>query len=105
MFEARLIQGSVLKKIIDAIKDIVTEINLDCSSTGEREREEEKPLITPHFLPSPSLSLPSLSSPSGISVQAMDNSHVCLVLIELGSDGFEPYRCDRNITLGLALKT
>ena len=34
MFEARLIQGSVLKKMIDAIKDIVTDINLDCSSTG-----------------------------------------------------------------------
>ncbi|XP_019863932.1 PREDICTED: proliferating cell nuclear antigen-like [Amphimedon queenslandica] len=73
MFEARLIQGSVLKKMIDAIKDIVTDINLDCSSTG-------------------------------ISVQAMDSGHVCLVLIELGSDGFEPYRCDRNITLGLGLK-
>lgn len=104
MFEARLIQGSVLKKIIDAIKDIVTEINLDCSSTGERERGR-KATYYPSLSPLPSLSLPSLSSPSGISVQAMDNSHVCLVLIELGSDGFEPYRCDRNITLGLALKT
>lgn len=34
MFEARLVQGSLLKKIIDAIKDIVTEANFDCSSTG-----------------------------------------------------------------------
>lgn len=41
---------------------------------------------------------------SGISVQAMDTSHVCLVAVEISSDGFEPYRCDRNITLGLGLK-
>lgn len=35
MFEARLIQGNLLKKVIDAIKDIVTEVNFDCSSTGK----------------------------------------------------------------------
>ena len=40
----------------------------------------------------------------GLSVQAMDGSHVCLVSVELNSDGFEPYRCDRNITLGIGLK-
>lgn len=75
--------------MIDAIKDIVTDINLDCSSTGNL-------LITnDHQV---------LSLSPGISVQAMDSGHVCLVLIELGSDGFEPYRCDRNITLGLGLK-
>ena len=35
MFEARLAQGSLLKKIIDAIKDIVREVNWDCSSSGQ----------------------------------------------------------------------
>ena len=34
MFEARLVQGSVLKKILDAVKDLVTDANFDCSETG-----------------------------------------------------------------------
>jgi proliferating cell nuclear antigen len=34
MFEARLNQASVLKKLLDAIKDLVTEANFDCSSAG-----------------------------------------------------------------------
>lgn len=74
MFEARLIQGSLLKKVLEAIHSICDDINWDCTS-------------------------------SGISVQTMDTSHVCLVSLELNSDGFEPYRCDRNITLGLKAQT
>jgi hypothetical protein len=34
MFEARLTQGELLKKIIDSIKDLVTDANFDCSATG-----------------------------------------------------------------------
>ncbi|KAH9615561.1 hypothetical protein KSS87_001408 [Heliosperma pusillum] len=34
MFEVRLVQGSLLKKVIEAIKDLVNEANFDCSSTG-----------------------------------------------------------------------
>ncbi|KAL9226658.1 hypothetical protein vseg_002445 [Gypsophila vaccaria] len=34
MFELRLVQGNLLKKVIDAIKDLVNEANFDCSSTG-----------------------------------------------------------------------
>jgi proliferating cell nuclear antigen len=34
MFEARLVQGSVLKRVIDAVKDLVTEANFDCNSNG-----------------------------------------------------------------------
>eukprot|EP00270_Netrium_digitus_P013454 TRINITY_DN4476_c0_g1_i1.p1 TRINITY_DN4476_c0_g1~~TRINITY_DN4476_c0_g1_i1.p1 ORF type:complete len:263 (+),score=44.80 TRINITY_DN4476_c0_g1_i1:438-1226(+) len=34
MFEARLVQGSLLKKILDAMKDLVTDANFDCSPTG-----------------------------------------------------------------------
>lgn len=33
-FEARLAHGAMLKKIIDSIKDLVTEGNFDCSETG-----------------------------------------------------------------------
>jgi proliferating cell nuclear antigen len=32
MFEARLTDGKILKQIIDAIKDLVTDCNLDCSA-------------------------------------------------------------------------
>ena len=31
MFEARILQGSVIKKIIEAIRELVTDANLDCN--------------------------------------------------------------------------
>ncbi|OZJ05564.1 Proliferating cell nuclear antigen [Bifiguratus adelaidae] len=40
---------------------------------------------------------------SGIAVQAMDSSHVALVALLLRADGFDPYRCDRNLPLGINL--
>lgn len=58
MFEARLTEGHILKRIVEAIKDLVNEINLDVT-------------------------------PSGISLQAMDTSHVALVSLSLSSEGFE----------------
>ncbi|KAG5449709.1 hypothetical protein CRM22_007000 [Opisthorchis felineus] len=70
MFEARLNQADIWKKVIDAIKDLVQEATLDCTENG-------------------------------ISLQAMDNAHVSLVSLLLRSDGFETYRCDRNLSLGL----
>ena len=33
----------------------------------------------------------------------MDNSHVALVSMLLKAEGFSPYRCDRNIALGINL--
>ncbi|KAI7880364.1 proliferating cell nuclear antigen [Lichtheimia hyalospora FSU 10163] len=72
MLEARLQQAKVLKGLLEAIKELVTECNFDCND-------------------------------SGISLQAMDNSHVALVSMLLRSDGFEPYRCDRNLPLGINL--
>lgn len=35
----------------------------------------------------------------------MDNSHVSLVVLSLQHDYFEKYRCDRNVSLGLDLKS
>lgn len=35
MFEAKLAEGHVLKKIIEAIKDLVSEVNIDVSPTGK----------------------------------------------------------------------
>ncbi|WIA19744.1 hypothetical protein OEZ85_005664 [Tetradesmus obliquus] len=72
MFEARLVQGNLLKKVVDAVKDLVTDANFDCSS-------------------------------SGFTLQAMDNSHVSLVSLSLRSDGFEHFRCDRNMSMGMSL--
>lgn len=72
MFEARLVQGGLLKKLLDAVKDLVTDGNFDCSTTG-------------------------------FGLQAMDTSHVSLVSMMLRSDGFDHYRCDRNISMGMNL--
>jgi len=73
MFEARLSQANLLKKVLEAIKDLVTNANFDCSSRG-------------------------------LSLQAMDSSHVALVAMMLRADGFEYYRCDRNLSLGIEMK-
>lgn len=40
-------------------------------------------------------------SPSGISLQSMDNAHVTLVMLLMRADGFENYRCDRSIPVGI----
>jgi len=74
MFEARLVQGSILKKIIEALKDLVGDANFDCSSTG-------------------------------IALQAMDSSHVALVSLHLNCEGFEHFRCDRRLSLGINLNS
>lgn len=42
-------------------------------------------------------------SEDGISLQAMDSSHVSLVGLQLRASGFEGFRCDRNISLGMNL--
>ena len=72
MFEARLVQGNLLKKIVESIRDLVSDANLDCKEAG-------------------------------LSLQAMDSSHVSLCALVLRSDGFDHYRCDRTISLGLNL--
>jgi len=70
MLEARITQGSLLKKLIEAVKDLVTEANFDCSA-------------------------------SGIALQAMDSSHVSLVAMQLKAEGFDHYRCDRDMSIGM----
>ncbi|CAD7702030.1 unnamed protein product [Ostreobium quekettii] len=72
MFEAKLIQGNLIKKIMEGLKDLVTEANFDLS-------------------------------PGGVSLQAMDSSHVALVALMLRGDAFENYRCDRPRSIGMNL--
>jgi len=52
MFQARLEQGVILKKIVEAIKELVTSVNIDVNTTG-------------------------------LTIQAMDSSHVALVSLNL----------------------
>lgn len=42
-------------------------------------------------------------SDEGITLQAMDSSHVSLVTVKIDRDSFEDFQCDRNVTLGLNL--
>jgi len=72
MFEAKLSQSGQIKKLIEAIKDIVSDANLECNENG-------------------------------ISLQAMDSSHVSLVSLIIPSEDFEVFRCDKPVTLGLNL--
>ncbi len=41
---------------------------------------------------------------TGFNLQAMDSSHVSLVSLNLRSDAFEHYRCDRNVSMGMKLQ-
>ena len=66
-------EREILMWLIESIKELVSDINLDITGTG-------------------------------ISLQAMDSSHVALVTMNLSSDGFEEYRCDKNsLTLGISI--
>jgi hypothetical protein len=35
MFEAKLTEGVILKKIVDSIKDLVTDVNIDITPQGK----------------------------------------------------------------------
>ncbi|PON36309.1 Proliferating cell nuclear antigen, PCNA [Parasponia andersonii] len=70
MLELRLVQGGLLKKVLESLKDLVNDANFDCSA-------------------------------SGFSLQAMDSGFSLL----LRSEGFEHYRCDRNLSLGMNLNS
>jgi hypothetical protein len=42
---------------------------------------------------------------AGIALQALDPAHVSLVALLISADGFEAYRCDRPLTLGVNLES
>ncbi|XP_055356068.1 proliferating cell nuclear antigen-like [Paramacrobiotus metropolitanus] len=73
-FEAKMDHASLLKKIIEAIKDLLGECTWDCTNTG-------------------------------MSLQSMDSSHVALVNVMLKCEGFERYKCDRNLNMGINLSS
>ncbi|CDS82000.1 probable proliferating cell nuclear antigen [Sporisorium scitamineum] len=74
MLEARLREAVLLKKVLDAVRELITDANFECSEDGIR-------------------------------LQAMDNSHVALSAIELRTDCFEEFRCDRPMSIGVSLSS
>lgn len=74
MLEAKLSEAVVFKKIIEAIRDGVSDVNFEFS-------------------------------PSGLSLQSIDSSHVVLTMLLMRADGFESYRCDRNIPIGININS
>ena len=70
MFEARLSEAIVLKKVVDAVKELVFDANF-------------------YF------------TDSGISLQALVNSNVAVIILLLRADGFDSYRCDHMFNVGI----
>lgn len=72
MLDARFCHASTLANTVTALKDLVSECNVDCDA-------------------------------SGMSLQAMDSSHVSLCSLHMASKGFEHYECQQSISLGINL--
>ena len=72
MFEARLIQGSLLKRVLETVKDLLNFATFDCNDKG-------------------------------IQLQAMDNSHVSLMSVNMRADGFDVFLCNKFIRMGVDL--
>ena len=72
MLEGLILEGGYFKKVMETLKDICCDINLECDD-------------------------------SGIKIQAMDVSHVALVLLKLQDTFFKHYRCDSYCSIGLNL--
>ena len=73
MFEAQLAQGGVLKKLMHVLKDYVDYHRVSSFDC----------------------------SADGLGLQALDISHISLVSVMLRSEGFNYYRCDRPVSLGV----
>ena len=73
MFEARLVQGSLLKTVLEGVKDLhLNEATFECSKEG-------------------------------IKLQTMDHSHVSLMTVNMRADCFDKFRCDRTISMRMDL--
>jgi proliferating cell nuclear antigen PCNA len=101
MFEARLEQGGLLKKARFESAAIAARTSggssgssLEAAIARAQVLEAVRELITEGNF--------EVSS-GGLSLQAMDSSHVSLVALNLRSDGFSEYRCDRNFSMGMNL--
>ena len=92
MLEARLVAGNLFKKVVESLKDLIRwdycragqgrVLIVELSRTGTWDCGEK-----------------------GIQLQSMDSAHVCLVSVLLEADGFDRYRCDRDISLGVDMES
>lgn len=92
MLEARLEQANILKKV--SKREHLLSTGVRARLTAEKVVDAIKDLVQDCNFD---------CNDSGIALQAMDNSHVALVSMMLKAEGFSPYRCDRNIALGVNL--
>jgi proliferating cell nuclear antigen len=70
MFELKVKKAVVFKRVVDAVKDMVTDANFRLTN-------------------------------SGISIQAVDTSHISLCDLQLCTGFFETYKCDQPAVLGI----
>ncbi|KAG5726766.1 Proliferating cell nuclear antigen [Termitomyces sp. T112] len=74
MLEAKLSKARILKKLLDAIKELVDDANFKCNEEG-------------------------------ITLQAMDNSHIMLMSVLLEAMGFKHYCCNCPMLLSINLNS
>lgn len=94
MLEARLEQAALLKKVSTRPQLFVSGDSSDSPAFALQVVDAIKDLVQDCNFD---------CNDSGISLQAMDNSHVALVSMQLKAEAFSPFRCDRNIALGVNL--
>lgn len=79
MFEAVLANGALFKKLIEAIKDLVKDVNFDCGDEG----------ITVQAMDGSNVALVSLRMKAGNNEEG----------------AFESYRCDRQFSMGIQMES
>ena len=121
MFRAKLQEGFIFRKIVEAIKDVVSECNLQIDRNGKSYvwhwnflhiknhllQFFQKPPNSPFhclYLPQ-NISFLNPFLPPGISLQAMDSSHVALASLFLSYEGFDEYVCPvQSFVIGLNIQ-
>lgn len=83
VFELKTIQTSVIKTMIDALKEILTDANLELNP-GDSNAEDE-------------------SQRGSIKIITMDPSQTVLVHLKLEGKFFEYYRCSRRTIIGISM--
>lgn len=69
-----MVNGHLLKKVVEAMKDLIRQGTWDCDTSGLR-------------------------------LQSMDSAHVCLVSVSLEAGGFDRFRCERAVSLGVDMES
>lgn len=103
--------AGLLRRLVDSFKELVPDANFEATEAGLTMQARccttsAAAAMSPSRWLEFCKSLPRASARSSypaILLQAMDTSHVCLVTMLLRSDGFDHYRCDRPVTLGVKL--